>query len=421
MAKNHNQVRPKKQENTEKEPKENQNKKKQENTSFENILKELEHKKISTMPEKEVAEIEKNLVIIKTLIQKTDKVERELEKDPKNILTINEDPFELLYKIEDTDLSIKITKALLAKPWLQTYWALQLSKDTSGERVKGLKKLRNNLTPDNPLATTIDKLLIGIKDLSKADGAYRLKKIAELENHANTIREFMKDKINLENVLGTPENFKTALAEEIKNNFVGKRYTIITSDDDNDDDPEDVEEEHTTYPRISKFYREHLTPEKINQQTIITKLEYSGLTEDILRAFNDLDKEKFPNLKILLEKLNSPEIVKLINTNQEVETKPKKTTSGDFINKPAEPKVEEKDRSGLGWGILAATQIYSFDLLFKSILFSIFSPISFSIWASKEMLKIGKKGDAKLDIKYKDFADSVWPVSMLEDTPPNKK
>jgi hypothetical protein len=26
-----------------------------------------------------------------------------------------------------------------------------------------------------------------------------------------------------------------------------------------------------------------------------------------------------------------------------------------------------------------------------------------------------------LDIKYKDFADSVWPVSMLEDTPPNKK
>jgi len=175
-----------------------------------------------------------------------------------------------------------------------------------------------------------------------------LKKIAELENHANTIREFMKDKINLENVLGTPENFKTALAEEIKNNFVGKRYTIITSDNDNDDDPEDVEEEHTTYPRISKFYREHLSPEKINQQTIITKLEYSGLTEDILRAFNDLDKEKFPNLKILLEKLNSPEIVKLINTNQEVETKPKKTTSGDFINKPVEPKVEEKDRSGLG-------------------------------------------------------------------------
>jgi hypothetical protein len=116
MAKNHNQVRPKKQENIEGEPKKNQNKNKQENTSFENILKELEHKKISTMPEKEVTEIEKNLVIIKTLIQKTDKVERELEKDPKNILTINEDPFELLYKIEDTDLSIKITKALLAKP-----------------------------------------------------------------------------------------------------------------------------------------------------------------------------------------------------------------------------------------------------------------------------------------------------------------
>ena len=386
--------------------------------SFQTIQNGLKRGIEETIGEDKKRSLENTLAIVTTIQQKTDKIKRDFVKNPDEALNNFEDPFEDLKKIHNTAIVAKIVTILLKDVLIKKYLAYQCSDIQIGLRADKLREIART-TKEKDLRDNINDFLTGIEDLKNPDGKYREENIKEMKVLAEKIRREMKNQINLETIFESQPDLKRDLADEINMKIVGKKYSVETYGN-NDDDPEEVEEDSVTYKALSKFFKNHLADDKINGQIIVTKNEYNMLKEEIERLFREQSEDEFPNIKIFFEMMGNPEIVQI--PAEVAPVQPEEAPNFDIeseIVRPAEPKKVEKDTSGWTYGTLAAVGMKGMDLGFKMLMTMIFSPVSAAIWASKEMMRLSKNGEAKMTMK--DFVKDVFPVSAFDPDKDKKK
>ncbi len=393
------------------ENKENKENNQSQAASFQTIQNGLRIGIQDTLGEDKKRSLEKTLEAVIAIQQKTDKIKRDLAKNPEEALVNFEDPFEDLWKIKDKSIATKIVAILLKDKAIKKYLGLQFSVKTVGLRVDKLNEIAAN-TKEADLKSKINDFLIGIEDLKKPDGKYREENLQELNEIAMEIRNKLKDQINLEAIFESQPNLKQNLADEIyARGWRNKKIEYA-----NEEDPEDIEEVDAKYPVLVKFYTDHLTKDKIHNEIILSGTECGLLKKELDSFCNDQDLNDFPNIKIFAERLNDAEIIPI--SIEEIPVKPEENTGKEKKKEEKKEGKKEKDTSGFIYGAMASVGMWGMDLGFKTLMTMVFSPVSAAIWASQERMKLGKGG---MNINTKGFMQDVFPVSALDPDKDKKK